>query len=119
MTALGQSLPAFVADLGERMQRVTVVVMSEFGRRAHENSALGTDHGWATALFLLGSGIRGGRVYSRWPGLGREQLDANGNLPVTTDYRHVLAEIVERRLKNRRLDQVFPGFTPQFLGVTT
>lgn len=119
MTALGQSLPAFVADLGERMQRVTVVVMSEFGRRAHENSALGTDHGWATALFLLGGSIRGGRVYGRWPGLGREQLDANGNLPVTTDYRHVLAEIVERRLKNRRLDQVFPGFTPQFLGVTT
>jgi uncharacterized protein (DUF1501 family) len=119
MTALGRSLPAFVADLGERMQRVTVVVLSEFGRRACENSARGTDHGWATALFLLGGGIRGGRVYGHWPGLGREQLDANGNLQVTTDYRHVLAEIVERRLKNRHLDQVFPRFTPQFLDVTT
>jgi uncharacterized protein (DUF1501 family) len=97
------------------MNRVTVVVMSEFGRRITPNLSQGTDHGRGTAMLLLGGGIRGGKVYGRWPGLAPEQLDNHGNLPVTTDYRHVLAEVVERRLKNAAVPKVFPDFQPEYL----
>ena len=49
---------------------MTVVAMSEFGRRVHENSCLGTDHGRATAMFVMGGGqMKGGKVYGQWPGL--------------------------------------------------
>jgi uncharacterized protein (DUF1501 family) len=118
MTELGRCLAAFAADLGDRMRRVTVVAMSEFGRRIHENTALGTDHGRATAMLLLGGGIRGGRVYGRWPGLGPGELDRDGNLRVTTDYRDVLGEVVARRLGNPELGRVFPGHDPRFLDLT-
>ena len=111
MTELATALNAFSRDLRERMKKVTVVAMSEFGRRVHENSAQGTDHGWGTAMFLLGGSIRGGRVHGTWPGLARDQLDPNGNLRVTTDYRHVLAELVEKRLRNQHVSQVFPSFS--------
>ena len=50
--------------------RTTVVVMSEFGRRAAENSGLGTDHGRAGAMLVLGGHVVGGRVHGVWPGLG-------------------------------------------------
>lgn len=116
---LSGALAAFARDLGhERLQRVTVLVITEFGRRVEENSGLGTDHGRASALFLLGGNICGGRVFARWPGLEKQQLDPTGDLRVTTDYRDVLAEVVARRLRNDRLSAVFPGYTPRFLGVT-
>lgn len=119
MTSLAGSLQALVRDLGTHMKRVVVVAISEFGRRVAENAAQGTDHGRGTAMFVLGGGIRGGRVYGQWPGLRRDQLDSHGNLQVTTDYRHVLAEIVDRRLMSRQLSQVFPGFTPGYLNLAT
>ena len=118
MTSLSGALYAFVRDLGDRMRNVVVVAISEFGRRISENSAQGTDHGRGTAMFVLGGGVRGGHVYGRWPGLHPEQRDRDGNLQVTTDYRHILAEIVERRLRNRRTAQVFPDFTPGYLNLT-
>jgi len=118
MAQLGQGLAAFHADLGDRMGRVTLAAMSEFGRRVHENSSLGTDHGRGTAMFLVGGGIRGGKVYGRWPGLSPGQLDKDGNLRVTTDYRDILGEVVERRLHNADLARVFPGHRPTFLGLT-
>lgn len=118
MKELAQGLHAFHADLGEKMKRVTVVAMSEFGRRIHENTALGTDHGRATAMFLLGGAVRGGKVYGRWPGMAEDQLDKDGNLRVTTDYRDILGEIVERRLLNRNLGQVFPKYQASYLNLT-
>jgi uncharacterized protein (DUF1501 family) len=114
MGILAESLGAFALDLGNRLQRVTVAVVSEFGRRVSENMANGTDHGRATAMFLLGGQVRGGRVYGRWPGLGPEQTDEAGNIVVTTDYRSILAEIVQRRLKNPAAARVFPNFNPSF-----
>ncbi len=119
MKELGQSMHAFHADLGDRMSRVTLVAMTEFGRRVHENSGLGTDHGRASAMFLAGGGIKGGKVYGQWPGLATEQLDRDGNLRVTTDFRDILGEVVQRRMRNPRLDQVFPNHTPRFLGLTS
>ena len=118
MKQLGQALQAFHADLGDRMERVTVVAMTEFGRRVHENSGLGTDHGRGSAMFLMGGGIRGGKVYGRWPGLRADQVDRDGNLRVTTDYRDILGEIVERRLGNPHLANVFPDYQPAYLGLT-
>jgi uncharacterized protein (DUF1501 family) len=118
MRSLARGLQAISLDLGDRMDRVTVVVMSEFGRRIAPNLSQGTDHGRATAMLVLGGGIREGKVYGSWPGLAPDQLDKQGNLPVTTDYRHVLAEIVARRLQNATPEKVFPDFQPTYLEFT-
>jgi uncharacterized protein (DUF1501 family) len=117
MTDLAGGLAAFDADLGERMDRVTVVVMSEFGRRVHENGGLGTDHGQATCFWLMGGGIKGGRVVANWPGLEDHQLDGPGDLKATIDYRDLLAEVVAKRLRNPAWQAVFPGYVPRFRGV--
>lgn len=106
---LGDSLRAFREDLGDAMDRVLVVVMTEFGRRAYENTSLGTDHGRASVMLLLGAGVRGGRVVTDWPGLDDGRLEEPGDLAVTVDYRSVLAEIVRDRLQNPRVAEVFPG----------
>jgi uncharacterized protein (DUF1501 family) len=116
---LARSLAAFSTDVGGEMERVIVLVMSEFGRRVQENSGLGTDHGRGTCMLAMGGGIRGGKVYARWPGLEDAQLEAPGDLRVTTDYRDVLAEILVRRLQNERLSAVFPGYSPRFLGLAS
>ncbi len=115
LTELGQGLAAFYTDLGAAMAGVTVVTMSEFGRRVGENASGGTDHGHGNCMFVLGGGVKGG-MYTRWPGLGADQLD-DGDLAITTDYRAVLAEIVTHRLLNPALDRIFPGYTAPPLGL--
>ncbi len=115
---LASSLAAFHTDLGERMARITVVTMSEFGRRVSENAAGGTDHGHGNCMFLLGGGVAGGRVYGDWPGLAPDQRVGPGDLDITTDFRTVLAEVVEKRLLNPASAEVFPDFeVPAFLGL--
>ena len=89
--------------------RLTVVVMSEFGRRLRENADRGTDHGHGSVLTVLGKGIRGG-LYGDWPGLAPGQLYDGADLAVTTDYRRVLSELLVQRLRNPNVDQVFPGY---------
>ena len=114
--AFARALAAFWADLGDHARRVTVVVMSEFGRRVEENASAGTDHGHGGAMWLLGAGVRGGKVYGRWPGLAPEALD-DGDLAVTTDFRDVLGELVQRRLGGGPVEQVFPGHRLKPLGI--
>src|SRR4051794_21073696 len=97
VSRLGKGLAAFAQDLGPLLATTTIVTMSEFGRRVTQNGSGGLDHGHGSAMLVLGGGIRGGRVYGRWPGLGPKQLD-DGDLAVTTDYRDVLGELVHRRL---------------------
>ncbi|MGH9795654.1 MAG: DUF1501 domain-containing protein [Candidatus Acidiferrales bacterium] len=119
---LGQGLAAFHRDMGARMDDITLVTMSEFGRTAHENGNRGTDHGHANCMFVLGGGVAGGKVYGRWPGLEREQLYESRDLALTTDFRAVLSEIIERRLDNRDIAAVFPGFAhdrSNYLGLVT
>ena len=106
----GQGIYALYTDLAERRGHVTVVTMSEFGRRVAENGGGGTDHGHGNAMFVLGAGVRGGKVYADWPGLAREQLDGPGDLAITTDFRDVLGEIAQKRLANPDLDALFPGY---------
>ena len=114
---LGAGLAAFYADLHQYHDHLLIVTLSEFGRRVQENGSLGTDHGHGGLMLLLGGGIRGGHVHGRWPGLAADQLVGPGDLAVTTDYRAVLSELVQQRLNNPHLADVFPGYTPQFPGV--
>src|SRR5581483_10500532 len=74
LAEFGGALAAFYKDLGDRMEDVTVVTMSEFGRTAHENGNRGTDHGHANVMFVMGGDVRGGKVYGEWPGMEKEQL---------------------------------------------
>lgn len=119
LTDLSQSLAAFLQDLGPEMKRVTLVVQTEFGRRVGENAALGTDHGRASVMFLAGGGVRGGKVYGEWPGLAVAQQEGPGDLRVTTDYRNVLAEVLQRRTAKTDLGAVFPGLSPKMPGIVT
>lgn len=114
---LAAGLTALHADLRDHADRLLVVTLSEFGRRAAENGGQGTDHGHGSAMLLLGGGVRGGRVHGTWPGLANEQLVGPGDLAVTTDYRDILGELVQQRLGNARLGEVFPGYAPVFRGV--
>ena len=117
---LGQGIAAFNQDMGDRMGDVVFVSMSEFGRTAHENGNRGTDHGHANCMFVLGGDIKGGKVYTKWPGMSDGQLHDGRDLAVTTDYRSVLSEIMTKHLGNPNLGTVFPGFANdprQYLGV--
>jgi uncharacterized protein (DUF1501 family) len=107
---LSQSLSAFSQDLGDRMEDVVVVTMSEFGRTAHENGNRGTDHGHANCMLVMGGPVQGGKVYGQWPGLNDEQLNEGRDLTLTTDFRSVLGELIVNHLGGKDLDTVFPGF---------
>ena len=115
---LAEGLAAFYEDLSAHIDAVTVVVMSEFGRRVQENGALGTDHGHGSMMLVLGDHIAGGQVIADWPGLHQEALVGPGDLAVTIDYRDILAEIVAHRLNNPLTADVFLDYTPIFQAVT-
>ena len=91
------------------------MTISEFGRRVAENGSQGFDHGWGNMMLLAGAGVKGGKYYGSWPGLGAAAL-AEGDLKVTTDYRTVLGEIVSRRFPDRSVSQLFPGLSYSPLG---
>ena len=91
------------------MSNITVVVMTEFGRRAYENASVGTDHGFGSVMWLMSGNMNGGQVLADWPGLSNEALN-EGDLEVTTDYRSVLNELLKARLGNTNTDLVFPDF---------
>ncbi len=103
------AIAAFWRDLGDSADNVTLVTMSEFGRTARENGTGGTDHGHANVMFVLGGNVKGGKVYGRWPGLDDHQLNEGRDLALTTDYRQVLGEVVDKTLGATNLDLVFPG----------
>jgi uncharacterized protein (DUF1501 family) len=107
---LARGLSAFRADLGPAFQRVVVVVMSEFGRTARENGTGGTDHGHGNVMLVLGGNVHGGRVLGNLPGLAPDQLFEGRDVPVTTDFRDVLAELCERHLRLSDAAPLFPGF---------
>src|SRR5579862_4456233 len=108
-TEFSRSLAALYQDLGDRMNDVVILTMSEFGRTVRQNGNRGTDHGHATCFMVLGGPVRGGRVYGRWPGLAREQLFEGRDLMLTTDYRDVFAEIAQNHLGARDINNVFPN----------
>ena len=109
---LGDSLAAFAQDLGDRMSDVVVLTMSEFGRTVAENGSIGTDHGHATAMLVMGGAVRGGRVAGKWPGLDPAQQFQGRDLAVTTDFRDLFGEILVRHSGVKDLASIFPGHDP-------
>jgi len=111
LTELAESLSAFYNDMGSRMQSITVLVHTEFGRRVAQNASQGTDHGTGSLAYLMGGGVNGGQVISDWPGLDAANLEMGEDLRITTDLRTVLSELLTKRLVGTNLTSVFPGFT--------
>ena len=105
-----RSVAALVTDLGDRMDDVLILTMSEFGRMARENGNRGTDHGHAGALFVIGGDVKGGKVHGKWPGLETEQLYEGRDLALTTDFRSVFSEVTARHLGATKVEAIFPGF---------
>lgn len=122
---LASGLAAFDADMIEHRSRVTTLVMTEFGRRVYENGSLGTDHGRGFALLAIGQGIKGAKVHGKWPGLAEEESPGSNalgiagpsGLKVLFDYRSVLSEVLTNIQGHLDLQQVFPNFTPEPVGL--
>jgi uncharacterized protein (DUF1501 family) len=118
LNVLARALHAFYTDLSDHHQRLTVLVISEFGRRLKANKSAGTDHGHGGVMMAMGGNVHGGKVHGVWPGLASEQLDSRVDLAVTTDYRRVLAEALRVRMGQGSVDEIFPGFAnEQAVGV--
>jgi uncharacterized protein (DUF1501 family) len=118
LTTLANGLAAFHADMGDLNSKVTVVIMSEFGRRVQENGSGGTDHGHGNMMMVMGGHVAKKPVVAEWPTLAPDKLN-NGDLTITTDYRDVLSEILINRLGNPAIAQIFPNYTPKLRGVVT
>lgn len=115
-TEMSKSLKAFWDDLTDYRDRLTIVTMTEFGRRLSENESQGTDHGSGAYTLVLGGGVEGGRIFGTWPGLKPTQL-RNGDLQVTTDSRQVIAEVLVKRHGQTRISDVFQGLSYSPLGL--
>ncbi|HQR80441.1 MAG TPA: DUF1501 domain-containing protein [Actinomycetota bacterium] len=118
LSDLSDCLAAFLDDLGSARDRVTLITMSEFGRRAEENESGGLDHGWGNVMLVAGGNVNPG-VHGQWPGLSAGAL-LDGDLRATTDYRAVLADVLAHRCgaDGTAIGSVLPGWNGQILGVT-
>ncbi len=117
LTYTADAIVAFMADLARigRADDVVLLAFSEFGRRVPENTSLGTDHGTAGPMFVVGKPVRGGR-YGLVPSL--TELTDGDNLRHTTDFRRVYATVAEGWLGYRDTGKLlganFEGF-PMFV----
>ena len=111
LSEFGAGLNALYTDLGARMDDVVILTMSEFGRTVRENGNRGTDHGHANAMFVIGGQTCGGRVYGQWPTLDADKLHEGRDLALTTDFRDVFGEVVQKHLGHADLKRVFPGYS--------
>jgi uncharacterized protein (DUF1501 family) len=118
LAPLGHGLAVLAQRLGPMFEDTTVVVMSEFGRTARENGNGGTDHGHGNVMWVMGGAVNGGKVYGDWQGIADSALNEGRDLPVTTDFRSVLAQVAERhlRLTDRQLAQIFPAMPQRATG---
>jgi uncharacterized protein (DUF1501 family) len=110
LSQLSQNLSAFLEDMRTlgREDEVLVMTYSEFGRRVHENGSMGTDHGNAAPMFLLGAPVNGG-FHGEHPSL--TELNEEDNLAFTTDYRSVYASVLEDWLGASSKDILGERFT--------
>jgi uncharacterized protein (DUF1501 family) len=113
---LSSALMAFWRDLSNHRDHVSVVVMSEFGRRLKSNDSGGTDHGHGNAMMMLGANVKGGKMYGKWPSLANDDLDEGADLAITTDYRTVLAEVMSKHMGFADTEKLFPKFKAEGLG---
>jgi uncharacterized protein (DUF1501 family) len=110
LASLGEGLDALSAGLGDAYRDTVIVVLSEFGRTLRQNGNGGTDHGRGNVIWLLGGPVAGGRVLGEWPGLDASALADGRDLAVRTDFRQVLAPLLQRHLglPETALATVFP-----------
>ncbi len=115
LNVLGSGLSQLADGLGPTFQKTTIMVISEFGRTVKENGNGGTDHGHGNFIWLLGGKINGGKMYGRWNGIKQNELFEGRDLPVTTDFRSVIASVIQEhmQLSKAQLASVFPGFNTQ------
>jgi uncharacterized protein (DUF1501 family) len=109
---LGQGVTALAQELGSAFQDTVIVVMSEFGRTVRENGTKGTDHGRGNVMWVLGGGIKGKQIHGDWQGLASDVLVEGRDVPVTTDFRDVLAPILSQHwgLGDTALATVLPDY---------
>jgi len=107
---LALGLSTLAQGLGPILDDTVIIVISEFGRTAHENGNGGTDHGHGNVIWLIGGDVQGGKVHGEWPTLGNGALYQNRDLAVTTDYRSVIAAVLQNHLglKDAQLAAVLP-----------
>jgi uncharacterized protein (DUF1501 family) len=110
LKALGESLSTFVQALGQSYSDTVILVMSEFGRTAHENGNTGTDHGHGNVMWIAGGNVRGGKVYGQWPGVSGSELYEGRDLAITTDFREVISALLESQfgLTATQVNKVIP-----------
>jgi uncharacterized protein (DUF1501 family) len=116
---LAEGLVVLAKGLGPAYQDTVVLVISEFGRTAHENGNGGTDHGHGNVMWVMGGGVNGGKVYGEWPGLASERLYQGRDLAITTDFRTAIGTVVERHLglSDQNLQTVFPKMPQPQAGI--
>lgn len=108
---LGEGLADLAKRLGPAYADTVIVVISEFGRTAHENGNAGTDHGHGNVMWVMGGRVRGGKIYGRWPGLSKAELYQERDLAITTDFRDPISEILHEHmgLSEPQILRVFPN----------
>jgi uncharacterized protein (DUF1501 family) len=111
LRGLGETLTAFATALGPAYDDTVIMVLSEFGRTVHENGNSGTDHGHGNVIWLMGGQVNGGKIYGQWPGLSGNDLHEGRDLAVTTDFRQVIAAVLESQfsLTSTQLNKVLPN----------
>ncbi len=116
---LGRGLAAYAEELGDGWRDTVVVVISEFGRTFRENGNRGTDHGHGTVYWVLGGGIRGGRVLGEQLRLEQATLFQDRDTPVLNEYRAVLGGLFARMygLHAGQVERIFGGTKARDLGI--
>jgi len=117
---LGRGLSTFADAIGQpAWNNTVVVVISEFGRTFHENGDKGTDHGHGSVYWVLGGGLKGGRMVGDQVAVTQANLNQNRDLPVLTDYRAMFGGLLARMygLNEQQIERVFPGTKPRDLAL--
>jgi uncharacterized protein (DUF1501 family) len=112
LAQLDSGVTAFFDDIETLRSKVTMVIMTEFGRTNAENGNRGTDHGHGSAMFVIGGKVKGGKVHGDWPGLAPGKAYQNRDLAVTTDFRKVMNALLYDHLGLHPSKSLFKGFDP-------
>jgi uncharacterized protein (DUF1501 family) len=116
---LGRGLAALPAALGPAWNDTVVIVVSEFGRTFRENGDRGTDHGHGSVYWVLGGGVKGGRMAGPQVAVTQANLFQDRDWPVLTDYRALIGGVLQKGygLSQPQLAQIFPSVQPTDLAL--
>lgn len=119
MSGLGNGLAGFAKEMGPLWQKTVVLVISEFGRTFRENGNRGTDHGHGTVYWVLGGGIKGGRIAGEQTQIAPGKLFQDRDYPVLNEYRSVMGGLFQAQfgLSEKALQEIFPSVKSVNLGL--